>query len=81
MATNPPSQPTDGADRSEWRVSLTEAFWHPRFGVVLWHDYPDHAGETFVMSARLKDERRAQAFVDDYKEQVALGAKPTYSAN
>lgn len=76
--TTPASPPTD--DRDDWRVSLTEAFYHPRFGVVLWHDYPDH-DDTFVMSAKLNDESRAQAFVDDYLEDSGAAEKPAFSLN
>lgn len=59
---------------------LVEAFYHPAFGVVLWHDYPDHDG-SFVMSARLNDESKAQDFVDCYRLEMDALDKPDFSAN
>jgi hypothetical protein len=76
VAINRPSQPTE-----DDVVQLDEAFYHPAFGVVLWHHYPDFERATFVMSARLNDETRAQAFVDDFTERLELDDKPRFSAN
>ncbi len=64
------------------RVKLVEAFFHPRFGVVLWHCYVDFDGlPPFVMSANVNDEANARSFVEEYTEQISVDDKPIFSAN
>lgn len=53
------------------RVTLITTFWHPRFGLVMYHI--DEDGCPFVMWARSVREEYARVFTAGYVDALRVG--------